>query len=243
MPNWTIYMYTFPNDKKYIGATKRSLCHRQGSCESGWAGYKNCRLLWEAIQEFGIDNIEQTILFKGEISNQEAAEMERHYIEMYKTNANKYQNPSFGYNLGPGGEGTGERHHTEEFLKASGERIRGQALLHIGKSPSASTRYRQRMAKLGTKRGPLSEETKRKIGLANSLAMISDEERMRRSNSKKQPVIATNPKTGEQLFFESGYKAADYFGVQSSAISRWIKGTRNPTNGYIFEKAKGKEAS
>ena len=230
-------MYTFPNDKKYIGATTRPLHIRQGSYESGWSKYRRCTLVWKAIQEFGVDNIKQTILFSGKISDKEAAELEKYYIALYKTNANRY-NPSYGYNLRDGGDGTGEKHLTEERRKFLAEQMRGLALKHKGKKPSAETRRRQSVAKLGTKRGPLSEETKRKIGLANSLEMISDVERKHRSDSKKEPVLAINPQTGEQLFFNSGEEAADYFGVRSSAVSRWINGTRNPSNGYKFEKVR-----
>ena len=70
---WTIYMYTFPNGKRYVGATTKPLIHRQGS---DWSRYKRCRLLYEAIQEFGPECIEQTILFEGLMENRLAAELE-----------------------------------------------------------------------------------------------------------------------------------------------------------------------
>lgn len=72
--------------------------------------------------------------------------------------------------------------------------------------------------------------------------MISDVERKHRSDSKKEAVLAINPKTGEQLFFNSLEETADYFGVWSSAVSRWINGTRNPSNGYKFEKVRKDDA-
>lgn len=49
---------------------------------------------------------------------------------------------------------------------------------HFSKNPE-ETRRKMRMAKLGKKRGPMSEETKRKIGLANSQKPISEEMRAR----------------------------------------------------------------
>ena len=235
--NWTIYMYTFPNGKRYIGATKRPLHLRQGSAESGWARYKNCRLVWEAIQEFGIENIQQTVLFEGEISDREAAEMEKHYIALYKTNANRYSNPSYGYNLGDGGEGTSQRNLSDERKRELADQLLSLKQKRIGSHPSRETRRRQSIAKKGKPGHPLSEETRRKIGLANSLEMISDEERQHRSDSKKQPVLVTNPVTGEHISFNSGEEAADFFGVRPSAVSRWIDGSRNPRNGYRFQKA------
>lgn len=235
--HWIIYMYTFPNGKKYIGATRRPLHHRQGSKESGWAKYRPCGPLWEAIQEFGVDNIEQTILFEGDIEDAAASEMERFYIAHFRTNCKRYFIPSFGYNQGDGGEGTQERHISDERKEV----LRGQLQVfherNIGSHASKETRHRQSLAKMGRKHGPLSDETKRKIGLANSLETMSPEERQRRSNSKKQPVVARNSLTGETLFFDCGEQAADYFGVRPSAISRWIDGSRNPSNGYRFTKA------
>ena len=163
MHNWTIYMYTFPNDKKYIGATKKPLHRRQGSYESNWGGYRNCKLLWKAIQQFGVDSVKQTILFQGKISDKEAAELERYYIALYKTNANQYKNPSFGYNLGIGGEGIGERHLSKEWIDTLIQRMKRQGSLNRGKTASAETRSRQRMAKLGTKRGPCPKKRKEKL--------------------------------------------------------------------------------
>ena len=234
---WTIYMYTFPNGKKYIGATKRLLHHRQGSAESGWARYKNCRLVWEAIQEFGIENIEQTILFEGEISDEEAAEMEKNYIAFYRTNAKRYNNPSYGYNLGDGGEGTGQRKLSDERKRQLAEQLLSLRKNRIGSHPSNETRRRQSIAKTGKPGRPLTEETKRKIGISNSLGHISEETRRRKSEAHSQPVLVTNPLTGEHIFFNSGEEAADYFGVHPSAVSRWIDGSRNPRNGYRFAKA------
>ena len=46
---WTIYMYTFPNGKRYIGATTRSLSQRRGV---DWSKYKRNKILTNAIQEF-----------------------------------------------------------------------------------------------------------------------------------------------------------------------------------------------
>ena len=90
---WTIYMYTFPNGKRYIGATTRTLVQRQGI---DWSKYKRCKLLYDAIQEFGTENIEQTILFEGLMENRIASELESFFIEAYKTNANRYSDPSYG---------------------------------------------------------------------------------------------------------------------------------------------------
>ncbi len=234
--NWTIYMYSFPNGKKYVGATKRPLHLRQGSRESNWGRYRNCRLLWEAIQKYGIDSIETEVLAQGAMEDGEAAELERHYIALYKTNANRWNDPSYGYNQTDGGESTRERKYSEKTRNSMRERGETLAGSRLGKHPSKETRHRQSIAKIGVRRSPMLEETKRKIGYSNSLETMSAEERKRRSDSKKQPVFAMNPSTGEKLLFDSGEEAADYFGVRPSAISRWIDGSRNPRNGFKFWK-------
>ncbi len=232
--NWTIYMYTFPNGKRYVGATRRPLHHRQGSYESGWARYRRCRLLWNAIQQYGVDNIEQSILFKGDIEDSEAAEIEKSYIELYKTNANRYSNPSYGYNLGDGGEGTPEKHLTDERKKQLAQQMSELGRSNRGKHVSQTTRKRQGEAKMGRKCGPLSDEVKKKIGFSNSLEKITLETRKRKSESKKQPVMVYDPVTEKMMVFNSRDETAAYFGVRPSAVSRWISGDRKPSNGFVF---------
>ena len=81
----------------------------------------------------------------------------------------------------------------------------------------------------------MSDDTKRKIGAANSKENMNEETRIRRSNSKKKKVIAVHRTTCESIIFDSVFDAATYFNVQSSAVSRWCDKTRNPTNGYVFD--------
>ena len=60
LKKWIIYMYTFPNGKRYIGKTHRELHERQGS--SNFIDYKNNPLLWKAVEKYGVDNVKQDIL-------------------------------------------------------------------------------------------------------------------------------------------------------------------------------------
>jgi len=60
---WIIYMYIFPNGKRYIGKTKRTLAQRKVNSET-WEGYSKCPLLWKAIQKYGVVNIKEVILIK-----------------------------------------------------------------------------------------------------------------------------------------------------------------------------------
>ena len=109
---WIIYMYTFPNGKRYIGKTSRELCERQGS--SSFIDYKGRTLLWRAIKKYGADSIKQDVLVEGYMSDEQASVYEVKYIAEYKTNCCRYQNPSYGYNMTDGGEGSMGFVHTDE---------------------------------------------------------------------------------------------------------------------------------
>lgn len=129
---WIIYMYTFPNGKRYIGKTYRSLKERQES--SNWVGYRDCPVLYRAIQKYGVNNIKQDILIEDYMTDSRSSELEMYYIALYKTNCCKYQNPSYGYNVTDGGEGTSGLKHTEEAK----EKVRQARLGKVGVEANSS---------------------------------------------------------------------------------------------------------
>lgn len=90
-----VYIYTFPNGKKYVGQTSNSIEHRSKNGE----GYRTSPAVYNAIQKYGWDNI--TIETYTCSSKEEMNEMEQYYIRLYNTTNNQY-----GYNLTTGGEGT-----------------------------------------------------------------------------------------------------------------------------------------
>ena len=228
-----IYMYTFPNGKKYIGKTKRSMTQRQGS---DWSHYKRCRLLWNAIQKYGTENIKTDILFEGTLTDEEASKLECFYIAKYKTNACKYNNPSYGYNLTDGGEGISGCVFTEERLEKLLIQLKEATDKRRGKPLSEEHKRKLSESHKGIRSGyKLSEETKVKIGKSNSLENISEETRKRKSLGHMKKVKATHIETGEVLIFNSRQETAKYFGVGESSVTRWIKKLRNPSVPYIFE--------
>ena len=101
LTKWIIYVYTFPNGKRYVGKSKRSLSERQGYL---FHGYENCTALWNAIQKYGVDSIEQEILIEDYMTAADASRLEQEFIELYRTNCNRYNTPKYGYNLTDGGE-------------------------------------------------------------------------------------------------------------------------------------------
>lgn len=229
---YTIYMYTFPNGKKYIGKTKRTLYARQGEDLSG---YKRCRLLWRAIQKYGAENIRTDILFYGELTDGESCEMERYYIALYKTNANRYSDPAYGYNLTDGGDGVHGWKPTEERRQILIEQMRALGKAHTGTHPSEEARRRLSESHKGLRLGyKMPEETTRKIGEANSLKNMSEETRLRRSKSKMKPVLVVDPITNEKIVYESHGAVSEKFGVRLQTVAGWIDGSRNAPNNLIF---------
>lgn len=81
---WSVYKLTFPNNKIYIGISKAP--------ETRWSkgeGYRN-QSVYEAIKEFGWDNIKHDILASN-LTKTKALELEKKLIE-------KFQTIRYGYN-------------------------------------------------------------------------------------------------------------------------------------------------
>lgn len=97
-PNvYTIYSYTAPDGRKYIGKT--GLARKARSGKDG-VGYKTSGRFWDAILNFGWKNFKYDVLAsvnKDEIAAEEKAFLlETHYIRKYRTTDirfgfNKYQ--------------------------------------------------------------------------------------------------------------------------------------------------------
>ena len=121
---WIIYMYTFPNGKRYIGKTSTSLKDRQGGIN--WSGYSHCTVLMKAVKKYGIENIKQEILFEGEMTDEYSSRLEQMCILLFKTNCRRFKNPQYGYNTTDGGEGTIGHHHTEESKKKMSKSKKGK---------------------------------------------------------------------------------------------------------------------
>lgn len=230
--HWIIYMYTFPNGKRYIGKTKRTLSERQGY---NFTRYDSCTVLWNAIQKYGIENIQQEVLFENDMTDEYASRLEQICILLFKANCNKFSNPKFGYNLTDGGDGLIGWHPDEERLKVLRAQMYEFAEKRKGTHPSEETRKKLSNAKKGKKRGPMLESTKQKISKSNSRENMSEETRIRRSKSKKKQVVITHRETEEKIIFNSCEEASEYFHVSCATISRWCKNLRNPSVNYNFD--------
>ena len=103
----TIYKYTSPSGKYYIGQTCKTT--QRGRAERDGKGYQSCPLFWRAIQKYGWDNFQYEILEKVE-SRDEANAREIYYIQLYKSN-----NPEYGYNTQAGGEQSGNYEYLQRL--------------------------------------------------------------------------------------------------------------------------------
>ena len=99
-----IYKLTSPDNISYIGQTIRSINKRLYDHKNG---KPYCRVLKEAINNFGFDNFKKEIIWEGD--NNLLSKMEKYYIEYYNT-----LHPN-GYNLSSGG-GKGE-HRSKDTVK------------------------------------------------------------------------------------------------------------------------------
>lgn len=176
---YTVYKHIFPNNKIYIGITKKSPEIRWNKGK----GYKLCPLMNKAIEKYGWDNVRHEILFTN-LSKKEAEQKEIELIKKYQCNNSKY-----GYNIENGGNCCGT--HSEETKRKIGEKSKGRQTrlgkhitkehiqkLHEGrmkkyketgyygnKGYMHTEEYKKKMSKVltGIKR---SEETKKKISEA-----------------------------------------------------------------------------
>ena len=94
--NFYVYMHINKvNNKKYIGITGQERI--QDRWRSDGSGYKT-QVFGRAIEKYGWDNFDHIILDE-KLSDVEALEKEKHYIEKYNTT-----NPDYGYNISVGGD-------------------------------------------------------------------------------------------------------------------------------------------
>ena len=94
---YTVYKYTSPSGKVYIGITCRTQKERAGGLHG--QRYNSCPAFAHAIQKYGWENFKYEILENG-LNEAEAKEKEIYYIKQYDSS-----NPKHGYNISKGGDG------------------------------------------------------------------------------------------------------------------------------------------
>ena len=91
---YSVYILTFPNNKKYIGTTSQKPKYRWKNGN----GYENNFLMYEDIKKYNWENVKKEIILD-ELDEKTAYEIEKKLILQYKSNQEKY-----GYNIQNGGK-------------------------------------------------------------------------------------------------------------------------------------------
>ena len=114
--DYSVYVHTFPNGKRYVGIT----CQKPERRWKNGHAYQNQRYVWNAINKYGWHNIKHDVLYSG-LSKFEACSIEQKLISDWKTTDRKY-----GYNLSIGGEcGKSGVHLSEETRRKMSESHKG----------------------------------------------------------------------------------------------------------------------
>ena len=156
---YSVYMHITPSDKRYIGIT----CCKVNARWKGGSGYSYNTHFYSAINKYGWDNIEHSILASN-LSKEDAIKMEIELISKHNST-----DPKFGYNITLGGgtsvplcgekNGMFGRTHSPEVR----ERLKNSALERF----SDKTRHPM----YGTHR---SDETKLKLSKSHNGLLSGD---------------------------------------------------------------------
>lgn len=157
---YTIYVHVFPNGKRYVGMTKRTVERRWNNGN----GYKACPLVDRAIEKYGWENVKHEVLQTAK-TQRDAEVAERYYIALYSTT-----DPKFGYNVLEGGN-ISNNHADDEMRYKLGNGNRGKV---------KSADEKQKIS-YGVKKVFERPESNGHFGMK-----MSDESRKKQSESRKK---------------------------------------------------------
>ncbi len=147
--NYKLYKLTLPNRKIYIGITKQKLSNRW--CNG--KGYQKNKKLYKDIQKYKWENVKHELILDN-LSKEEAYKLEMYLIKNLKSNDEK-----IGYNIDPGGTGTGRispmkgKKDTEETKKKKSISHKGKKAYWYGKKMPKEATDKMRLSKLGKYNG------------------------------------------------------------------------------------------
>ena len=214
---WTIYMYTFPNGKRYIGKTNRTMRQRQE--DDNWGGYKRSPVLWNAICKYGAKNIKEEILFQSNMTDEYASRLEQICILLFKVNCTKFKDPKYGYNCTDGGDGTSGWHPTGEQYERRKKQLQEIAPVKKGDRMSEESCKLMSAAKKGKpsnqKGAKRSEEARMRIAEAS------------RNRTPIIPIKVTNLLTQESVVYRSKRDTCDSVGCSDYRLRQWLNGEKS----------------
>lgn len=202
-PLWTVYRYSLPDGRSYIGQTSMTLIER-----AGYNGhrYEKCVKFWNAIKKYGWDKFTVEIL-GDHLTLAEANELEASAIL-------KYDSINNGFNCRPGGD---NYIVTEEIRQAMSERMKGMNNPNYGKPRPEEVKKKisisNHYAQLGKTH---SEATK---------------EKMRISHTKESKIVLCI-ETNEIYNGPKAAERAMHPNTKSNHISEVCAGKRKTAYGY-----------
>lgn len=211
---YTVYKHTSPSNKVYIGVTSYSP-------ERRWRkgnGYKSNIYFWRAIKKYGWDSISHEILYKN-LSKEEAEITEISLIKQYDS-----ANRKFGYNIELGGNLSGKM--SEETKQKISRSNTGNKFSEETKKKMSISRKGEGNAFYGKSH---TNETKRKIGLANSQKSWKGKFGKEHNKSKKCLCIETG------IIYFSTREAERITGIDHSSINRCCNNKQNHAGGYTWK--------
>ena len=199
---YCVYMHISPSNKRYIGITKLKPEYRWNSGK----GYKENQYFTRAIEKYGWDNFQHIIIVKG-LTENEAKWLEVVLIREWNSN-----NPSNGYNLSFGGEGSKGCKHTEEWKQQQSKRTTGEGNPFYGKQHTEESRKKMSESQKGMPK-PKSEEAKR--NMSKNHANVKG-----KNNPRAKAIICITTKK----IFNCITEASEFYNCNRQNISRCLNG-------------------
>ena len=207
MAIYTLYKYTFPNGKVYIGQTKNEK-NRIGVVSM----YKGM-FVYNAMKKY--PNFEIEILYKTNDVN-EIDELEREYIKKYNSSDRK-----FGYNRDLGGRVNHKPTQETKFKISKTQK---------GQHHSKKTEFKKGHKTSEIIRKKISNSLK-KYYQENEIKFkgikFTEERKQQLSKIKARKVICLNIENGEETLFQSVKEACEKLQICKSSICRNLKGYTN----------------
>ena len=228
-----VYIYTFPNGKKYVGQTSVPLEQRASRGD----GYVNSPAVYNAIKKYKWQNLKiETFPCS---SKKEMNELEQYYIKLYRTNEKEY-----GYNLTIGGDGAPQYDRTEILRLWKQGLSLGEIADVIGCIPNTISRILQAEGEYDAEE--ITNRMKRRLANTSGEKLkqyysIPENHQKRIENGLKgakkrsKPVVVYKDKECTQLvgIYDSGRQSAKALGIDHSAPSYGL--THNHySSGYYF---------
>ena len=238
--NWSVYCFTAPNGKRYVGITslKPEYRWREGK------GYKHNHYLSNSIKKYGWENIKKEIIADN-ISEIYAKELEKFYIKEWDL-----MNPVKGYNQTIGGDGAPGLVRTEVAKKNSKEAQKGSTTKKVLKFNVDGTFIKE---------FETMTEAYRETGIHYSkISLVCNGKRktaggfmwrfedIERDNDGNIEPAKPNPKPPQKKVFQyevdgtlintyiSTVEAAKALGIDNSSICAVCNGRKKTTKGYVF---------